>query len=566
MIFCGEKCHHSVIFRSQKKTRIITMQRRTLYITPFLFAFLCFSPLTREAGAAKYNGAYYRELYGALNNGGKTLKSTLFENHSVMEELAVSSQSVSNLENRSGSLSYFPIPQTVSNLKPVNISTYSIKVNWTAPYGDLSKNNTEVDHYILKYSTVNLFSDSDGFKRADEYAQAWIPLSPGENEVRIVDGFNPGTTYYFSVESVNSYSVRSEFSNVALAAALTPAPPVSLKISQGDVNKVNLSWLSPSGFSSLIEFSDRAAPSYPYEIKNYQVFRAVSPFEENWQFIAEVSSATPAYTDTIDIGAIYYYYVKAVNEAGSSRPSQIKSNGSDSIFFVSDDKMAVFEAPKAVASLFETSTGDQMQTYSVYITSSAQDVTPRVVKSMEFKAYRGGIIPDSNFTMPDKASVKLYYAKNGSEIIPSQVTDEKKISMYYYNGAKWFNLYGDVDPINNSVELKTSLLGKYQLRLTERTNNFSADSSGLSNRFLTPNGDGKNDNMVFIFDNPRKVSVKGKLFDLKGAFVADMTEGPVENSLKWNGQFENKPVSGGVYVYQIEAEGKVYNGTVVVIR
>lgn len=516
--------------------------------------------------AAKYNGNNYREVYGYLNNGSNVISSTLFESYSVLDELAYSSMSVSNFEHRSGSLSQFPMPQTISDLKSVNISTYSIKITWTAPYGNLTKNNMNVDYYILKYSTINIFNDYTGFKSATEYLQDWIPLTAGEKEVRIIDGFNPGTTYYFAIESVNSYSIRSEFSNIEIAVALTPAPPVNVKVFQLSPNKIKISWLPPSGFSTMIEFSDRKNPSYPYEVKNYQIFRATSPLAENWQFAAEVSSDTFSYIDNVDIGSVFYYHVKAINEAGASLPSAIRTNSSDSVFFVSNDKMAVLEAPKYIASMFETNANDQMETYSIYITSNTQDTNPRVVKSVEFKAYKGGIIPMENFTLPEKAIIKLYYAKNGSEIIPSYVSDEKKISMYYYNGAKWFQVFGDVNPAENSVSLKSTLLGKYQLRLTERTNDFSADVSGLTNRFITPNNDGKNDSMIFIYDNPKKLQVKGKIFDLKGAFVSDMHPGPIENSLSWDGKMNGKIVPGGVYIYQIEAGAKTYNGTVVVIR
>jgi len=556
------KNNYFVINKSQNKIKIEIMKIKRLYINFCFFIFL-FSQLLYSA---KYNGSYYRDIFGTLNNGSKFSYSTLFENYSVIEELSYSSMSISNTESRSGSLSYFPIPQTISNLKPINISTYSIKLYWTAPYGNMTKNNEEVYYYILKYSTSNIFNDDSGFKIANEYIQNWIPLSPGENEIRVVDGFNPGTTYYFAIESVNSYAIRSEFSNIAMAAALVPAPPLNIKVTQTSVNKIKISWLPPSGFSTLIEFSNRFNPSYPYEIKNYKIFRSPTPFEENWQFIAEVSSDTLSYTDTVDIGSIFYYYVVAVNEAGSSSPSAIRSNSTDSVFFISQDKKAIFEASKNISTLFETSGNDQMNTYSIVISSNNRDINQRVIKSVEFKAYKGGIIPQENFVLPDKATIKLYYSKNGSEIIPSSVSDEKKLSMYYYNGAKWFQVFGDVDAINNKVELKTSLLGIYQLRLTDRTNDFSADISGLSNKFITPNNDGKNDGMIFIYDNPKKLKVKGKIFDLKGGFLSEMKPGPIDNSLSWDGMSNGKVVSGGVYIYQIEAGGKIYNGTLVVVR
>ena len=138
--------------------------------------------------------------------------------------------------------------------------------------------------------------------------------------------------------------------------------------------------------------------------------------------------------------------------------------------------------------------------------------------------------------------------------------------MYFNNGARWLQLYGVVDGAEQSVKLETSLLGRYQLRTTERTGSFSADRSGLTNRLITPNNDGKNDTMVFIFDNPQEKAVKGRIFDMRGALVAAMTAGPIVNSLKWDAKAGGQAVPGGVYIYQIEADGTVYNGTVAVIR
>ncbi|MFH1723900.1 MAG: gliding motility-associated C-terminal domain-containing protein, partial [Elusimicrobiota bacterium] len=116
------------------------------------------------------------------------------------------------------------------------------------------------------------------------------------------------------------------------------------------------------------------------------------------------------------------------------------------------------------------------------------------------------------------------------------------------------------------IVLRTQYLGRYQLRAVERVGAFTFDTAGVSNRLITPNGDGLNDSVVFTFDNPRDSAVSGKIFDLKGARVADMFPGPVADSLEWDARGGGQVVPGGVYIYQIEAEDSVSNGTVVVIR
>ncbi|MBI4375002.1 MAG: gliding motility-associated C-terminal domain-containing protein [Elusimicrobia bacterium] len=92
--------------------------------------------------------------------------------------------------------------------------------------------------------------------------------------------------------------------------------------------------------------------------------------------------------------------------------------------------------------------------------------------------------------------------------------------------------------------------------------------TGVSNRILTPNGDGFNDKIFFTVENGSGAEVSGKILDLKGAQVAAMTPdaNPVVLGLFWDGRSGGQVVPSGVYVYVIEAEGKVFSGTVVVVK
>ena len=101
----------------------------------------------------------------------------------------------------------------------------------------------------------------------------------------------------------------------------------------------------------------------------------------------------------------------------------------------------------------------------------------------------------------------------------------------------------------------------------ERAGGFSFNMSGVSNRFITPNGDHRNDNVVFTFDNPRDSAVNAEIVDMHGRLVVgSLPAGPVSNSLMWDGTAGGRPVPGGVYIYQISAEGQKYSGTVVIIK
>jgi hypothetical protein len=87
-------------------------------------------------------------------------------------------------------------------------------------------------------------------------------------------------------------------------------------------------------------------------------------------------------------------------------------------------------------------------------------------------------------------------------------------------------------------------------------------------RVFTPNGDGRNDKVIFQFDNPALLPIRGEVYDLAGAKVADLTPWPAspDDALTWDGRGGGRDVPGGVYIFQVEADGEAAGGTVVVAR
>jgi len=89
---------------------------------------------------------------------------------------------------------------------------------------------------------------------------------------------------------------------------------------------------------------------------------------------------------------------------------------------------------------------------------------------------------------------------------------------------------------------------------------------GVTNRVLTPNGDGKNDSCTFQFANPRDSAGTIKIYDLRGHEVASIAINSGDTSEKWDGRSGGQVVSTGVYVYVIRIEDAAVSGTVVVIK
>ncbi|MDD5207763.1 MAG: gliding motility-associated C-terminal domain-containing protein [Elusimicrobiales bacterium] len=515
--------------------------------------------------AARMASASFLDVNGVYAYGSGYMTSPNYEQSVNVQEVAVSTQEAASFSQRSGKLSFYPFPASVYDLQPVIVSSHGISITWTAPSADIGRQAEAVENYSLRYTSSGFISTDEGFESAPSYAQTWTPLAPGSAEGRIVEGFNPGTTYYFSLETINSHGLRSELSNPAAAFALVPLSPMNFQLTRAG-NSVTMTWVSPAGFQSRIPFNNRFSPSYPYEIKKYEVYRATAPADAEWAFIGETSSDTLTWTDILGADESFYYHARAVNQAGVSIPSYARASAGGGLYFLAPDNKSILEIPADATGDFFSASADPMDSYSIEISTHPEDLGGRVVKSVEFSAFRGGLQPATDFKLSKNGALKLYYAKSGGVISPSASTDEKTLSMYFNNGARWMQLYGDVNSAEHSVTLETRLLGRYQLRTTERGGSFSADKAGLTNRLITPNGDNKNDTMVFVFDNPQDKKVTGKIYDMRGALVGSMKAGPVGNSLIWDAKAGGLAVPGGVYIYQIEAEGTVYNGTVVVIR
>ncbi|MBN1385261.1 MAG: gliding motility-associated C-terminal domain-containing protein [Elusimicrobia bacterium] len=86
---------------------------------------------------------------------------------------------------------------------------------------------------------------------------------------------------------------------------------------------------------------------------------------------------------------------------------------------------------------------------------------------------------------------------------------------------------------------------------------------------ITPNGDNRNDRLIVIYENPNDSNVSGRIITISGHYVADMLVDPDINNPKitWDGKYDSgDAVPSGIYIYQIEVEGEVINGTVVVAK
>ena len=103
--------------------------------------------------------------------------------------------------------------------------------------------------------------------------------------------------------------------------------------------------------------------------------------------------------------------------------------------------------------------------------------------------------------------------------------------------------------------------------------------AGPVSRVITPNGDLNNDTAFIRFCNPAGSDVSGRIYTLLGAEVAllgprmtGLDACPADASpnyfeyLAWDGRSNGNIVGSGIYVYRIQAENRIYSGTILVVR
>ena len=387
-------------------------------------------------------------------------------------------------------------------------------------------------------------------------------------------GLSPGVVYYFAVKTSERDGTRSVLSKT-IQSMNYPQEPYGIALGSSTSSGVSLRWMPVVRYNDGVSFSISSAPTSG-ELNGYHVYRATAPILAPWTDVADLSTATLSWTDSSGdprCGFQCFYYVTASNGVGLSNPSVVRSAADKSAYVIAPDGVSYFQITAPNVAPVEGVVGNPNSAYLITASNRSQDLGMlggRVVKSLEFDAYQGGVLLAPNLPIPGQGNLHMNYqlAPGTGLVTPSGVAQTpSNMSVYWFNGVSWVQLYGTLDSVNQVMTIQTIYVGQYQLRTVERTGGFAFNMAGVSNRLLSPNGDGKNDNVVFTFDNPQDSAVTCKIFDLRGRVVAsNLPMGPQSNTLVWNGMSGGRSVPGGVYIYQIQAEGQTYTGTLVVIK
>ncbi len=533
--------------------------------------------LVVPAGAIGSASASFSNTRSSVDSGGLRKISPSFRGDASLGAVSVPTAVSASFANRDGFMGVAFQPARITDLVASSTcGVTSVQLRWTAPGND-GDENTTAGAFVIKYSSVAALLTDTAFNAAAAVVSPPAPGIRGSSHTVTVTGLTAGVLYYFAIKAAERDGVRSVLSAGASALgafiARLAQTPYGISLSTG-AGTATVGWLPVVRYDDRVAFVNPAAPTSA-ELSGYRVYRSTTPILAPWSEVAAVSTATLTWTDPL-ASATFYYTVRAqtfdscLATSTLSGRSLIRAAATFDAYSVAPDDQSYFRIPKALVAPLVGTPGDPASAYAIVASSNASDLVGRVYKSLDFAAYRGGLTPDADFSLEGMGTVYLHYEIAGGLLTPSftgTAASPDNASVYWWNGVKWLQLYGKGDATAQQLFLETKYFGRYQLRSVERVKSFAFGQAGLSNRFATPNGDGKNDNIVFTFDNPNDVQVRGRVLDLRGrVVVSDLLPGPIRNSLQWDGTANGRSVPGGVYVYQLSGDGQSFTGTVVIMK
>jgi hypothetical protein len=389
-----------------------------------------------------------------------------------------------------------------------------------------------------------------------------------------------GVTVYYKIVARDIGNTDSAPSAAASAVPFTIRPMEPLGVTAAPSSTtVTIAWSPTTKFFDGTAFLSKGAPTLD-ELQGYSLYRSTDLCSPNYVQLSTLPVSSTSLTDTNN-GLNYFYRLFAFNSVGiSSNPVTISALGEFS--YLMDDcatRLVLDNQSESTLNASSNGVGD----VRILRTRRPQDVGNGIFQSAVWTPSYDGVTAIKNFTLPKPARIVLSFSTVNGVPVPSTAPTNgfaplaapaagpaasvNDLGVWWYNGLDFVKMYGKIDPVGGTVSVDSPNLGIYQIRAQSRAAGAVFDVSNLASRVITPNGDGLNDTLIFTYDpGPRNVVPAGKIFDMRGAYVADMAPGLVPNTLTWNGFMNGLPVRSGAYVYRITGDGKTFTGTIVVAR
>lgn len=369
-----------------------------------------------------------------------------------------------------------------------------------------------------------------------------------------------GSTYYYRVVILNPYDqeIGASGTDAIWVRTAKPMEPVRPRISVAG-SSVTMTWQRPNEFLFGLKYDD---PDHAREdeLWSFRLQRSTDLFG-GWSDVALVSSGTAAAVDPAG-GAQYYYRVGAENITERSLASLILDTAGNGYVVAPGLRSHVFIPKDGVEELAP----DASTAYRIAAATEAfTNELGTILSAVRFDVLHGTKTLSEPFRFESGARTRLEFTPQAGASVNARPVEIDETSIYWHNGAKWSKIYGRPYAADGWVESDVEYLGRFQLRALTRGKDFFFNPATLSNRFITPNGDGLNDKVVFTFDNPRDSRVTGRIFDVRGRLVTTF-ERTNQFTAEWDGKANGTPVEPGIYLYRLEGDSIVATGTLVVMQ
>ncbi|MCX7940762.1 MAG: hypothetical protein N2555_03205 [Endomicrobia bacterium] len=309
-----------------------------------------------------------------------------------------------------------------------------------------------------------------------------------------------------------------------------------------------------------------------FELYKYKVFYKQDIFndDEQWQ---EVISVISKYNKCEIPFRKGYYKVVSYDICGNSDESIIVDDESNYYLikngvytkFASANTEDIIPSYYSVEDYPDEEKGMILRVYTVK-RGNIDDKENRIIYSDTYKFKNDNYVGVRYTIMNGK--IKFASINKSFEINPELI--ETQVAFYVFDGKDYIRATTYVDKDKKVVYFKTKFLTKVQLRRVNTSGEFKF--AEVKPRVITPDSSpGENDIVFFIFNNPKSSEVKIRIYDINSLLVWELITRDDSSTpgsyIGWDGKdFDGKYVLPGVYVYQIEAEGKKYKGTIVIAR
>lgn len=481
--------------------------------------------------------------------------------------------------------------RTLAGLLPLPIENLALLPDALARRIAFTWTNPEYDNpsgVLVQMSTTPITYDlvaGTDYPDGNAFPDGSRVLAAAAGSSQLHEGLALNSTYYYRFSSHNTARAYSVFVSTEYILDLPPMSPAGLESTvSADRTSITMNW---SGVASNQDGSGFQHPGEGMELARYDIYRATGIIRSNWALVASVPVASQSVTVPVpDPDTVYYYKVAAMDSNVTPGNSMVVDTYRN-LYAVAPDQVSRLKIPAEMTGVVLPSGNPSGRSIFFAARERAQDEGGKVMKSVEFRPVQtpsGEEVANFRFEKPEMDIVLRYDTESGL-VVPSSfkgsgitplsslasavsASDARsKLGVYWFNGKEYVKVFGTVNPEDQTITVRSALPGSYQIRSLVRTDGVSFGVKEMSNKVITPNGDGLNDYVVFTLDNPKDSSFSGKIYDLTGALVAEMKPGTqIADTLEWNGKAGGTTVPRGVYVYQIKAEEKTFNGTIVVIR